>query len=306
MTATGLRSSRFALAPGSSSRRRVAFELARLEAGRYLRHPVLWLGVTASVYSFWQSRSIEWTAGAYSAFPTDFVGCAWAMFVLGAVAGGRDHLPGDRTPPGWASPGVDDRATGRLLGLLAPLAVVVAVVAGVVIASRIEGGYTIGERGWSTDTAQPSWPEVAQPVLLFAAFGAIGVGMGRSVRHGLVTIVAGTAALFAFGLVAWAWQWSPAVYLTPVQIQPFSVRFDGGPAAAPDDWWLSAPGEHQAGWRRLIVDPVMALWHDVVLLGTGVAGVGWALAGGIGRRLVLIGIALVAIGAVAQAMVAPW
>ena len=293
-------------APEQERRTRVAFELARAEARRHLRHPVLWLGIAATIYSFRQSRTIDWTAGAYSAFPTDFVGCAWAMFVLGAISGGRDHLPGGRTAPGAASPGDAVRALGRLLSLLAPLGIAAAVVAGVVITMRIEGGYSIGERGWGTSSAQPTWPEVLQPVLLFAACGATGVGMGRTVRQGLVTIVTGTVALFAFGLVAWAWQWSPAVFLTPVQTQPFSVALEGGPATAHADWWLAAPGQHQEGWRRLVVDPVMAIWHDVVLLGAGVAGVGWALTGTTGRRLAIVGAALIAIGAVAQAVAAPW
>lgn len=282
--------------------------IARLEARRHLRNPVLWLGIAASAYAAWRSRSIEWTAGPYSAFPVDLVPAAWSLLVLGAVAGGRDHLPGLRPAPTVATATGGDRLTAaRLLGLLAPLAVVSALVAGMVVVARLTGGYRIGERGWSVDDAQLSIPEIAQPILLAALCGAFGVAAGRAVRHTLVVVAGGTLVLFALGLIAWAWQWAPAVYVTPVQLQPFSVALDRpGPGSAPADWWLSAPGPHQDGWRRLVVDPVVAAGHDLVLLGATAACVGWAVRGAIGRSTVVTGVALAAGGVVIQVGAAPW
>lgn len=282
--------------------------LAGLEARRHLRNPVLWLGVAVSIYAEWRSSSIDWTAGPYSAFPVDFVPCAWAVFVLGAVSGGRDHLAGLRPPPTVATVAGDDRvAIARLLGLLAPLAVVTAVVAGVVLTVRLSGGYTIGESAWRTDDAQLSLPEIAQPVVLAAACGAAGVAVGRAVRSTFLAVATGTLVLFTFGLISWAWQWTPAVYVTPVQHQPFSVPIpDGSLADVSNEWWLSSPGEYQSGWRRLVVDPVMAVGHDVVLLGACAAFSGWAVRRTIGRTLAVAGLALATVGVVVQVVTAPW
>src|SRR5690606_14603519 len=99
---------------------------------------------------------------------------------------------------------------------------------------------------------------------------------GRAVRYTIVAVAAGTLVLFVFGLISWAWQWTPAVYVVPVQQQPFSVDLaHADPALAPADWWLSAPGQYQRGWRRLVVDPVVAAGHDLVLLGTCAVFAGW-------------------------------
>ena len=286
----------------------VPWAVARLEARRHLRNPVLWLGIATSAYAAWRSRSIEWNAGPYSAFPVDLVPAAWAVFVLGAVSGGRDHLAGLRPAPVTATAtGPDRLAAARLLGLLAPLAVVAALVLGIVAVSRATGGYTIGERGWSIDDAQLSIPEIAQPILLAALFGALGVAAGRAVRHTMVVVAGGTILLFAFGLIAWAWQWTPAVYVTPVQQQPFSVALERpGPSSAPAGWWLSAPGQHQDDWRRLVVDPVVAAGHDLVLLGATAACVGWAVRRSRGW-LAAAGGAVLAFGGVAlQVGSAPW
>src|SRR5690606_17359511 len=118
-----------------------------------------------TVYSAWRSSTIDWTAGPYSAFPTDVVPAAWAVFVLGVVSGGRDHLAGLRPSPGVAATtGADRVAIGRLLGLLAPLAVVAAVVAGIVTVARLGGGYVIGESAWRIADAQHTLPEIAQPI----------------------------------------------------------------------------------------------------------------------------------------------
>lgn len=281
--------------------------LARLEARRHLRNPVLWLGVAMSLYSAWNSSSISWTGGQYSTFPVDFVPAAWAMFVLGAVSGGRDHLAGLRPPPTIATATGDGRlAAARLLALLAPLAVVGATVAAVVIVMRVTGGYVIGESGWRTDSAQQKLPEIAQPILLAAACGAAGVAIGRAVRYTFIAVAVGTLVLFTFGLVSWAWQWTPAVYVTPVQLQPFSVELPGSLANAPGDWWLSSPGEYQRDWRRLVVDPVVAAGHDLVLLGVCAAFAGWAVREAAGRALAVAGIVAVAVGVIVQVVAVPW
>jgi hypothetical protein len=294
--------------PASRPASRWPWTLAGLEARRHLRNPVLWFGVVVTVYSTWRSSMIDWTAGPYSAFPVDFVPCAWALFVLGTLSGGRDHLAGLRPPPTVATASGDDRvAAARLLGLLAPLAVVAAVVLGVVIMMRLEGGYVIGEATWRTDSAQPTLPEIAQPVLLAAACGAAGVAVGRAVRFTFLAVAAGTLVLFTFGLISWAWQWTPAVYVAPVQHQPFSVAVPGGSLAnAPSDWWLSSPGEFQRDWQRLVIDPTVAAGHDLVLLGVAAAFAGWAVRRAVGRGLAVAGLALATVGVVVQVAAAPW
>lgn len=293
---------------GASRPARWPWTLAGLEARRHLRNPVLWLGVVASVYAAWRSSSIDWTAGPYAAFPVDVVPCAWAMFVLGTISGGRDHLAGMRPPPTAATASGDDRvAAARLLGLLAPLAVVSAVVIGVVIVMRLAGGYVIGEGTWRTDSAHQTLPEIAQPILLSAACGAAGVAIGRAVRSTFLAVAAGTLVLFTFGLISWAWQWTPAVYVAPVQQQPFSVELPGGDLAnASSGWWLSSPGEYQRGWRRLVIDPVVAAGHDLVLLGLCAMFSGWAVRRTAGRALAVVGIVVAVVGVLVQVAAAPW
>jgi hypothetical protein len=288
--------------------RSVPSAIARLEARRHLRHPVLWLGIAASAYSAWRSRSIEWSGGTYSAFPVDLVPAAWAVFVLGVLAGGRDHIAGPRPSPAVAVAAGGDRiAAGRLLSLLAPLAVLAALVAGIAVTTSLTGGHTIGESFWRTDAARHSLPEVAQPILLATLAGVAGVAIGRAVRHAIVAIAGGTIVLFAFGLISWAWQWSPAVYVTPVQQQPFSVEIDHtDPTQVPSDWWLSSPGQYQDGWRRLVVDPVVASGHDLVLVGATAAFAGWAVRGRWGRLVALGGLGVAAAGVIVQLAAKPW
>ena len=297
-----------ATARPASSPSSVVWTLAGMEGRRHLRNPVLWFGVAVSVYSAWESSSLEWTAGPYSMFPVAVVPAAWALFVLGVVSGGRDHLAGLRPSPGVAVATGDDRvAIARLLGLLAPLAVVTAVVAGMVVVARLGGGYSIGERSWRTTDAQHTPPEIIQPILLAALCAVAGVAVGRAVRYTIVAVAAGTLVLFVFGLISWAWQWTPAVYVAPVQQQPFSVDLaHADPTLAPADWWLSAPGQYQRGWRRLVVDPVVAGGHDLVLLGACAAFAGWAIRRSVGRMLAATGVALAVVGVVVQVMAAPW
>lgn len=288
--------------------RSVAWGVARLEARRHVRNPVLWLGVAASLYMAWRSRSIDWNAGPYQALPVDPVPAAWAVYVLGVISGGRDHLPGLRPSPTISvATGHDRIAAGRLLGLLVPVAVVAASVGLVVVSARLSGGYTIGELSRRTDDANHTLPEIAQPILLAAMCAAAGVAVGRAVRQTAVALVGGTVLFLTFGLISWAWQWSPAVYVAPVQVQPFSVEIpQGDPALAPAGWWLSSPGQYQDGWRRLVVDPVVAAGHDVVLLGATALFVGWALRRRVGLILAGVGSALVVVGVAIQVVAAPW
>lgn len=295
-------------APRPRTHPSVVWTLARLEGRRHLRNPVLWFGVAVTMFSAWQSSAIDWTAGPYTAFPIDAVPAAWALFVLGVVSGGRDHLAGLRPSPGVAVVTGDDRvAIGRLLGLLAPLAVVTAVVAGRVVVAHLGGGYSIGERSWRTTDAQHTLPEIAQPILLAAVCAAAGVAVGRAVRYTIVAVAAGTLVLFVFGLISWAWQWTPAVYVAPVQQQPFSVELpQADPTLAPPGWWLSAPGQYQDGWRRLVVAPVVAVGHDLVLLGACAVFSGWAVRRVVGRVLAASGIGLAVVGVIVQVVAAPW
>lgn len=291
----------------SSADRRAVRALAIAEGRRHLTSAALWLGVVATIWSVWSSSSIDWSAGPYMSFTPDFVILAWVVFVLGAIAGGRDTARTVGSPLAEESAlGAPERAIARLLGLSAPIAVGTLVVLGVVMFMRIEGGYWIGDQQWRTDVAQHSLPEVLQPTALFMLCAAAGVAAGAFFRRRASAIVVGTLALFTFGFVYWAWQSVPIAYLTPIQAQPFMEPLGGVDVAdVPPTWLLNAPDADQGGWRRVVISPAVAAWHDVYLVGLTAVFAGLAIRRHLGRRLIGAGLVVVAVAIAAQVMVSP-
>jgi hypothetical protein len=89
-------------------------------------------------------------------------------------------------------------------------------------------------------------------------------------------------------------------WLTPVQVQPVSVDVgppNTDPSTFPTTWLLSAPGEFQDHWARLVVSPALAGWHDVYLVALTTL-LGAAAVPGRWRRPVVAAALLLGAGAV--------
>lgn len=288
--------------------RRAVRCLARLEAARNLKGLPLWIGLLCCALASQMGDAGDWESGIYTLFPTWFVPLVIGIFVTGVRSGGRDRHVSEPPLADEAVLGPSQRAPARLLGMLPLVGIGAVLVTTTAIALRIEGGHWMGDEPGRTDVAVHTLPEVLQPVLLLVLAAATGVAVGRSVRRAAPVLVLGVALWFLFGMGTWAWQWTPARYVTPVQTQPIEQTIGSAetdPAMFPDHWLLSAPGQYDQDWDRVIVHQAMSAWHDVYLAGLVLAGIGVAVRGRGGRHAVLAGALAVLIGVGAQMAVAP-
>ena len=68
---------------------------------------------------------------------------------------------------------------------------------------------------------------------------------------------------------------------------------------------LSAPGEFQDYWARLVVSPAMAAWHDVYLVALTLLAVAVAVPGRTRRWLLVAGALLAVVAVLMQRVVTP-
>jgi hypothetical protein len=258
--------------------RRSILALARVEARRNLRSPLLLVAVAFSVLLALDTSS-DWSGEMYSYLPLYFVPLAAGTFLLGLRSAGRDHRV-DTPPLGEDCP-VDEttRTAARLLGLAVCPALAVAGVLGVEVASRIEGGYWMGEGLRRTDTALHTPFELLQPLALVALAGAAGVAAGRLFRHRTPVAVLAGALTFMFGGVWWMFQWPPTFVVALVQTQPIE-RWAGpreaGASSFPEHWLLRYDYDGNF-WARQYVDQPLIGGHVLYLVGLTVLCVGSAL-----------------------------
>lgn len=301
------------LPDGPPPRRRVLTELARAEARRNLRSPWLWCGIAASAWVGRLMLTADYQAGTYQGAMAAFSGVAAAVFVLGAIAGSRDRGTTSATGLPLSEESVvttDERTIARLLGLLPVVAVGTLYVIAVFVASRIEGGFWVGDVPGRSDTAQHGLFEALQPVVLFLTAGAAGVAIGRTRTPRPLAYILGVLVLVMAGFLYWAWQGDGVVYVSLVQTQPFevditevgqSIDFD----SVPDDWLLSAPDPYDKRWAHLVFDQRVAAAHDLYLLGLAALAAGLAVRGRNGRLLAAAGGLAAVAGVVAQIALFP-
>jgi hypothetical protein len=255
--------------------------LARVEARRNLRSPLLLVVMAYSVLSVMSmlgigwSGGVDWSGGTYTGLPLYFVPLAGGTFFLGLRSAGRDHRA-DVPPLGEDCP-LDEtaRATGRLLGLAVFPAIAAVGVLMVAVVSRIEGGYWIGDSLWRTDTALHTPFELLQPVALVALAGAAGVAAGRRFRHRTPIAVLGAVITFLVVAAWWMVQWPPMFVVAPVQMQPISRS--AGPIGTFADHWLVSYDNHENYWARQYVDQPLMGGHVLYLVGLTVLCVASAL-----------------------------
>jgi hypothetical protein len=264
---------------GATVGRKSIVALAGIEARRNLRSPLLLAVLVFSTLSLANMNGADWSGGTYSMLPLYVVPLAAGTFFLGLRSAGRDHRVD--LPPLGEDCALDEtvRTAGRLLGLAVFPAVAAAGVVVVEVASRIEGGYWIGDAPWRTDTALHTPFELLQPIALVAFAGAAGVAAGRRFRHRTPIAVLGGVMTFLLWSAWWAFQWPPMFVISLVQTQPIS-RW-AGPASAHGstfpDHWLVSYDDYEHIWSHQYVDQPLIGGHVLYLVGLTVLCVGSAL-----------------------------
>lgn len=275
-------------------------ELARVEARRMLRHPAPWAGLLLSAWMVQGATEQDWTSAQYEGFLA-----AVGPLLLGLSLATVTTFGRGRSPVAEDAPVTEERRSlARLLAGLPLVGVVALVVVAAAVYLRMSGGIRLGDEPGMTLHAQYTLPELLQPVLLGCFAVALGAAVVRVVRSALAAHV----LLFVYWfLVDTYWLFNGAVLqaLTPLQVQP-NVVVAGppttDPTTFPSDWLLSAPGEYQDFWGRVVVSPSLAAWHDVYVVALTVLCVAVAVPGRWRRRL-LVGGAVVAVVAVAMQLV---
>jgi hypothetical protein len=246
----------------------VVAALAAGEARRYLRNPLLWLGVALSGAFLWAAveQPGDWHGARYQGAPITLGPLFVVISLMVAGSFHRERLGvSAEAPVGEAL-----RATGRLVGALAPVAVVAVLTAAVAIWVRRTGGLDLGDEPGRTLHAQFTLAELLQPVVLALLAVAVGAAAGRRLRHRATATLLLFVGWFPVVTVYWAFQSPGVVPFSIIQTQPVTVAI--GPVTAnpldfPASWLLSQPGEYQDHWARQFVSGTLAAGHDVWLLG---------------------------------------
>lgn len=289
----------------STRRPPVVLALAALEARRLLTHPAIAAGlVLTALFARDILTSAQWAGATYSSLPVVIGPLLCAVSVAAALAMGRDRAVLAEEAPVQAG----ERALARLLAGV-PLVVAVAVLVGVgAVVLRATGGLDLGEEPGRTLHAHYTLPELLQPVVLTAFAVAFGAAAVQIVRNRLAAIVAVFVVWFAVSPSYWLFNGPVLAPFSVIQTQPVTVV--AGPASAdplsfPGSWLLSAPGEFQDFWGRVVVSPSMAAWHDVYLAGLTLLAASVVLRGRNRRVAGVLGLVLVVVGVVAQKAVQP-
>ena len=290
---------RVAAAPQGAMR-----QLARIEAGRMLRHPAPWIGLLLTPWWFHSVWTAEWSSARYEGLFVALTPVLLGVSLASISAFAREHVAVSDEAP--LEP--YRRSLARLLGGLPLVGLVTLVVGAGVVWLRWRDGLGLGDEPGRTEHAHYSVPELLQPVLLACFAVALGAAVVHLVRARLTASIVVVLTWFLVGVTYWMFQGSLARTLTPLQTQPILVEVgpaDADPAGFPATWLLSVPGQYQGFWGRFIVSPQLAAWHDVYLVALTMLLIAAAVPGRPRRPLLVAG-ALVAVGAVLmQLVVAP-
>jgi hypothetical protein len=280
--------------------------IARPEALRLLRHPLLWVGValsSAAAYASFHAPD-EWSGARYQSGPIVFgpLLVAISMVVAGTFHRERAGLAPE-APVGEAS-----RSGGRLLGAGALVLLVLVLTAAGGLTARLTGGDALGDEPGRTLHAHYTLGELLQPVALAVLAVAVGAAAGRRFRHRATAYLVLFVAWFPFVMVGWAFQGRRVTPFSVIQIQPVYVPVgpvQSNPNDYPSEWLLASPNEYQAHWDRLFVSSHLAGWHDVWLLGLACLFLALVLPRGRRRWLAGAGLVLAVAGVAAQYLVIP-
>ncbi len=285
--------------------------LARLEARRYVRRLALWIGLAGTVaFTLRSGANVgdSWSGQTYeNAVPLSFLPLIIGTFIAALQIGGTDRSANPAGPAEGTPLGAEQRNLARLAGLVVPIALSILVIIGIAIASRVEGGFWIGEAPRRTDSALHSFVELMQPPLLVAVAGASGVALGRTRRRLAPAMIVGSVFWFLAGGFYWVWNIAGLHSVALAQVQPMRIDLPSttDPLLLPADWFVSRPNEYD-GWQRIWVHLPTVVWHNVYLLGLALVCSGMAIREARGARLALGGLGVTVVGVVAQLLVSPF
>lgn len=292
--------------PAAPARRLVVGSLARVEALRMLRSPWLLVGgvltaLLARDWSGWQ----DWSGQRYGSWFLVPAGLYLATSLVVATSFHRERAALAEDAPAGAT----DRALGRLLASGVLVVLTAAFVAGFAVYLRSIDGLDLGDEPGRTLHALPTLAELSQPVAATVLAVAVGALAGRRLRHLTTAVLLLMIGWLPVTMTYWAFQAPVVAPFSVLQDQPVSVDV-GSPAtdplSYPADWLLSAPGEYQDHWARLVVSESLAWWHTGWLLGLAALLLAFALPHGRARRvLTTAGTAVAVVSVVAQFLVYP-
>jgi hypothetical protein len=270
-----------------------ALVLARVEAGRLVRHPFLWLGLAGTVLAVSGLFTFQ-TVAALRILVIDFFPLLIGAFAAIHLAVGRDRRTGMEELAHTLPAGPRTRTLGHLLAsawLAAPLAV--AAVATVL--ARLGPDRTlVGDDVLpSTPPVALAWTpgvlELAQPALAVAIVLALAVAAGRWWRHAAAAFLIPLLLISNYGLNA----------------HGVPLYRPSGPRWAPDGFAGHTAGEflgHVGTWQLG--------WHAVFLAGYLTVAVALALARHDRRPVVLalggVGLAAMIAGFVVKTPTWAW
>ena len=290
----------------TASSRAVVVALARAEARRLLRSPLLWLGVALSVLFAWATVQVpeDWSGARYQSAPLALGPLVVMISMVVAGSFQREHVGLSAEAP----VGEELRTAGRLLGASVLVALVAVLTAAGAVWVRTHGGFDLGDEPGRTLHAQFTLGEVLQPVALACLGVAVGAAAGRRLRNRATAVLLLFVGWFPFVMVSWGFQHRSVTPFSVIQIQPISVPI--GPIAAnpldfPSSWLLSQPGEYQDHWARLFVSAHLSAGHDLWLLGLACLFLAVAVPRGRRTPLLVAGLLLAVTGVVWQYAVIP-
>lgn len=281
--------------------------LARLEARRMWRNPLLCLGLGASLYYLWDitPSDEEWAGAHYAGMMITSAFLLLAISLVTAVSFHRERTQVTIDAP--VAPTA--RVVARLAAALSLIGLAIAFAFLAAWRQRDFGGLPLGVEPGRTTEALQTAAELAQHVALAVLAVALGAAAGRRTSR----LVMAFPLLFIFwffaGATYWLFSHPDVVPFSIVQVQPISVPI--GPESAdplqfPEGWLLSAPDDYQPGWHRLIVSSTLAWFHNVWLLGLSSLTVSCVVPGGRLRRALLVcGIVAAGVGVLGQLRVIP-
>lgn len=279
-------------------------ELARIEARRMMRHPAPWVGMVLMVLFAWSTWDEAWSGQRYTSLVVSTTPLLLGISIASITAFGRELVPvADDAPLDH-----ERRSLARLTGGLTLLGPVVLVIAAGAAWLWSIGGVPLGDEPGRTLHAHHTLPELLQPLLLAGVAVAAGAATVHVLRRRLAAAITLTVGWFLVGATYWLFEGALLRLVAPVQVQPSYVDVgpaDADPGTFPASWLLSAPGQYQDHWARVVVSPALGWAHDLYLLGLVALLAAVAVPGATRRLLLVVGAALAVAGVLLQWQVAP-
>lgn len=301
-------------APAAVVGRATVAGLTRLETGRALRNPVLWLAAAVSAALSW-SPLVDGDAPAITQPWDPFLRLDWAvgpLFLAAFVAADWAALREREETTAELFSNTPARRWERTAALLAAAVVPAGLAALVRIGEYLlllrTDGVPVGDGPW-TATLQPSLPEVLNAPLAAACAFVAGVAVARLVRSRAFGAVAGFVAFAVPYVVPGMLASAPLGLVAFSRSAVTSADLGTEVSAAEAARWPAIYPPDPEGSAFIGLDRHLGLFglHLLVVVGLSLALSGLALArSGRDRRsrpLLLAGPVLVVGGAVAQALV---